>query len=273
MASNLNIPIQSSTIIVIRDSAQGIEVLMTERNPQMEFGAGALVFPGGKVETEDTRENHTIIDYVLGGLEVSKITALRELFEETGLLYAVTKVKKLVTTNIQEILVQKFKKSLNQSGKTFAQLLRKEDLTLDLSQLLFVGHWITPEISPQRFNTKFFLTEAPTGQSLFLDKNEVVTADWLTPMQIIEREKKGTVTLMFPTKLNILKLARFKTVKEALLPQNWHPVIEVTPYTIKRRGERWLTIPPNAGYEFFEVKESDIFEFAGIRNAGKQKKL
>ncbi len=168
-------PRAASTILLLRESSaldarQGIEVFMMVRHYQIDFNSGALVFPGGSVDKDD----HEIIAnpslYSGGdGLDAAelsfRIAAIRETFEESGILLARSKgSRSLVDARRAREIEAASRAALCESKTTFAKILTDNAIVLALDELLPYAHWITPEGMPKRFDTWFFLAAAPPEQ-------------------------------------------------------------------------------------------------------------
>jgi hypothetical protein len=129
------------------------------------------------------------------------------------------------------------------------------------------AHWITPEPVPKRFDTHFFLVTAPMVQLGAHDGGESVEGVWITPRQALSEGEAGVRTLVFATRMNLGKLARYRTVAEAVEATRARPVVTVTP-KVKRTAEgRWLQIPAEADYGVTEVfvEEGSRFGMPAIR--------
>lgn len=212
----------AATILLLRDGAEGLEVFMVVRNRAIDFAGGALVFPGGRVEAADA---------TLG--EPFRIAAIREAFEESGILLA---------RRGGEWLAEH---SLPRDGD-FHALLAEHALVPAVDALVPYAHWITPADMPKRFDTHFFLAEAPAQQIALHDGGEAVESVWISPGRALAEAEAGVRVLVFATKLNLVKLARFRSVAEALAGAG--PVVTVCPEPFERDGQTWLRIPAEAGY-------------------------
>src|SRR5882672_6544629 len=148
---------RASTILLVRDHPS-FEVLMVKRHEKMAFAAGALVFPGGKIDPQDDDPKWT--DHTAGWNDIPpdhralRIGALRELFEETGILFA---VRQDGTSWNASIDVTRARAALCAGETTFLSMVREAAATLDLAGMVLFAHWITPESMPKRFDTFFFV--------------------------------------------------------------------------------------------------------------------
>jgi 8-oxo-dGTP pyrophosphatase MutT (NUDIX family) len=213
----------ASTILLLRDGADGLEVFMVVRNRQIDFAGGAMVFPGGRVDETDA---------ALG--EPFRVAAIREAFEETGVLLARRGDAMLGAHDLPRDV-------------PFGALLAEHGLAPATDVLRHFAHWITPADMPKRFDTHFFVAEAPREQVALHDGGEAVEGLWLDPAAAVRAGDEGRATLVFATRLNLLKLARHRCVADALADDA--PVVTVQPEPFRNAdGETWLRIPDNAGY-------------------------
>ena len=233
-------PRLASTVLLVRDRPGGIEVFMVERHHQIDFATGALVFPGGKVDPADADARLTArCPESLAADETARtlrIAAIRETFEECGVL--------LARTRGGESLVDSPK-----AGETFAELVERDDLLLACDCLLPFAHWITPAIVPKRFDTHFFMAAAPEHQLALHDGHESVDSVWITPRAALGAAESGQRTVIYPTLMNLLRLAESRDVAGALAAARRQPVVTVQPAITRRAdGKAELQIPGAAGY-------------------------
>ena len=141
------------------------------------------------------------------------------------------------------------------AGKmTFLDLVRSERLRLATDLMVPFAHWITPESQPKRFDTHFLLVAAPVEQLGAHDGGESVEGFWIAPQQALRDAEAGTRTLVFPTHMNLTKLARYATVAEAMAAARASPVVTVMPQVERLSGgRRRLRIPAEAGYGVSEI--------------------
>lgn len=243
-------PLPAATILLLRDGPSGVEVFMVKRHHQIDFVAGALVFPGGRVDKGDSEA--ALRDHADGGSEWNDemralgAAAIREAFEESGILLARDATTgELVTAERLERL-QKFRAALEKREVSLADLLKGEGLRLAYDHLVHFAHWITPANMPKRFDTHFFLAESPVGHEGSHDGRESVDSIWITPQNAIEDRKKWNV--IFPTKCNLMKLAESHTLREALDRARATTPLPVTPWVEQGPEGQVLRIRSDAGY-------------------------
>src|SRR6201991_2855905 len=217
-------PRPASTILLLRDDAarKEIEVFMMVRHYEIDFNSGALVFPGGSVDKGD---NEIIADPSLysGGEgmqadELSfRIAAIRETFEESGILLARPKGSKaLVDAKRASEIEAAHRADLCEGKITFLKVLTDNGMLLALDELVPYAHWITPEGMPKRFDTWFFLAAAPPDQLGAHDGKESTDSIWVSPREALAGGESGRFKLPFPTTRNLIKLGKQASVKEAL---------------------------------------------------------
>lgn len=252
-------PIPSSTIVIARDkpSSIGIEIFMVVRHHQIDFASGALVFPGGKVSESDFDAD--LNRQVVSGPKPNKeqlplmVAAIREAFEESGILFArPTENGPLVTNDIAEKL-KPYRAQLEKNQCGIAEFIRKENLHLALDELHHFAHWVTPDIAPKRFDTHFYLARAPEGHLGSHDGQESVDSTWISPQEALSNADEGKLKVIFPTRMNLMRLAQYASVEEAIAATNQHQVVTVMPWTEEKEAGTMLCIPENAGYETTEM--------------------
>jgi 8-oxo-dGTP pyrophosphatase MutT (NUDIX family) len=239
------IPRPAATLLLLRDGIDGLEVLMTVRHEAAGFAAGALVFPGGKVDAADRAlaaccpAGEALDESAL----ILRIAAIRETFEECGILLA-REAGGLLSAEALAAL-------LGRHGATaagFAALAAAAGLQLATDHLVPFAHWITPVDQPRRFDTHFFLAPAVPGQIAAHDGREAVDAVWTTPAAVLAGAEAGRVKLVFATRMNLIKLARSDTVAGALAASRREAIVTVTPVIEKTDAGPFIHIPEAAGY-------------------------
>ncbi len=257
--SEIATPRPAATIMLIREINQALEVFMVVRHHQIDFASGALVFPGGKVDDQDyDREllNYcTIIDQAEQAPLM--IAAIREAFEESGVLLArCTDSNELVGGNLIQSL-QPLRQQLVKGDITFIEILKENQLILACDQLLPFAHWITPEPMPKRFDTHFYLALAPKDQFAAHDGQESVDSVWIQPQQAITEASEDKWKIIFPTRMNLEKLATFESVSIASQKLPSMPVT-VLPKIEARDDTVVLKIPAEAGYSITEASIKEL---------------
>ena len=256
-------PRDASTILLLRDAAAGseIEVFMMVRHYEIDFNSGALVFPGGSVDKND-KEIIARPELYSGGEGLDeaglsfRIAAIRETFEESGILLARPKGSKALVDAKRASEIEAAHRTALCNGKTtFLKVLDDNGLRLALDELVPYAHWITPVGMPKRFDTWFFLAAAPPEQIGAHDGRESTDSIWLSPREALAGGESGRFKLPFPTTRNLIKLGKQPNVRAALDDVRGKPIVTVMPVMTKLNGGRQLRIPLEAGYdgEVFEV--------------------
>ncbi len=250
----------ASTVAILRDGAKGIEVFMVVRHHEIDFASGAIVFPGGKVDAQDATDDwkELAAEAPSEPERAFFVAAGRETFEEAGLVLARQRgTADLVDATSADRLVAAHRARRLKGAVSVVDILRGEELTLALDLMVPFAHWVTPEPMPKRFDTHFFLIAAPVSQLGAHDGAESVEGLWIAPGQALAEAEAGARTLVFATRMNLAKLARYSTVAEAVAATRARPVVTVVP-KVKRTPEgRWLQIPAEADYGVTEVFVGD----------------
>ncbi|MDR3486302.1 MAG: NUDIX hydrolase [Bradyrhizobium sp.] len=265
MSAEAVVPRPASTILLLRDGAAGeIEVFMMVRHYEIDFNSGALVFPGGSVDKGDQEIIQNPQLYSGGeGLDASalsfRIAAIRETFEESGILLARPRGSKALIDGKRASEIEAAHRTELCEGKTtFRKVLTDSGILLALDELVPYAHWITPEGVPKRFDTWFFLAAAPPEQVGAHDGKESTDSIWLSPREALAGGESGRFKLPFPTTRNLIRLGKQPGVRAALGDAGGRPIVTVMPVVTKVNGGRQLRIPLEAGYdgELFEINAS-----------------
>ena len=252
MENSPNKLIPASTVLVIRDGIDDIEVFMVVRHHQIDFASGALVFPGGKVDKNDL--NPRLREYTISSNEINdqelsyRIAGIRECYEEADVLFAYEENNSDLISNERLRKLKKWRDKFNNKEGSMYDFAVEENIKFNLDDLIPFAHWITPEMMPKRFDTYFYIAEAPKDHIGSHDGKESVDSIWITPKQALADCDSKKRTIIFPTRMNLEKLSRFKTVKEALEKIKKETIITVEPKIEKNNDGVFLTIPENAGY-------------------------
>ena len=243
--------IPAATILIIRDGKHSLEVFMVKRHHQIDFVAGALVFPGGKLTVAD---NHDKLCQYADGIDAIDTSlhgfmagAIREAFEESGILFARPNGQTELVSGTRLIELASYRQRLETQEISLLEMLQREGLRLACDRLVHFAHWITPNIMPKRFDTHFFVAEAPVGQIGTHDGRESVDSLWISPHDAISDRKRWNV--IFPTKLNLMKLAKSGNVTAALKAARDSRPPTVIPWVEETPEGNVLRISDDAGYE------------------------
>ncbi len=240
----------AATILLVRDGEAAVEVFMVKRHHQIDFASGALVFPGGKLAPGDSDPRLRGLIDGADGYDDAELAlaacAIRECFEESGILLARRAGGGDLLDGAAVKALDSFRVPLNAEQLALADFLEANGLRLAADRLVRFARWITPDMMPKRFDTWFFIAAAPAGQLGAHDGYESVDSVWTTPEQAIAEPERWTV--IFPTRMNLLKLARSTSAEAALAAAAATPVVTVTPWVEPREGGAVLRIQPDAGY-------------------------
>jgi 8-oxo-dGTP pyrophosphatase MutT (NUDIX family) len=239
------VPIRpAATVMLVRDAsgesdAAGIEVFMLRRTLSAVFGSGMYVFPGGRVETSD-------------GADVDRAhrrAAIRECFEEAGVLLARDRDGRTVA---DDHAAMGSRLAIYDGTADLVDVCAQHDLTLDLDELVWVSHWITPVGEARRFDTRFYLVPAPHGQSSTHDDTETIASLWIDPRDALRRQTSGELRMMPPTIRSLQFLSEFDTVSEAMAGARAKdpPSVIVPRLRVSAEGEvLGVSLPDDADYD------------------------
>ena len=254
-------PLPAATVTLVRDGAQGLEVLMMRRNLQSGFVPGHHVFRGGAVDEHDGSEEvaplcaglddqnaSAILGVASGGLAYW-VAALREAFEEAGLLLAYSAGGEIIEL-VQPQAVERFsvhRRAIDDGMRTFAAVLGEENLRLATDRLVYFAHWITPVGRSRRYDTRFFIAEAPPSQEALSDRRETIDHVWITPGAALDKERRREFEMRLPTVRTLELFAQFERTASLLAAmRKLREVPAILPRPIGR--ERYL-LPGDPGYE------------------------
>ncbi|WP_448206265.1 NUDIX hydrolase [Azospirillum sp. sgz302134] len=247
----MNAPVEphpSACLILLRDGTDGLEVFMVQRHRDLRFAAGATVFPGGRLEPQDQDLNWRELSCPLTEDLPHRLAAVRETFEECGILLARPTPVEAGIAALREPSAQPFIERLSALGAEPAT-----------DALVPFARWITPEAVWRRFDTTFFLARAPSGQSVVVDGGEVVAGFWGTPRAILRAAETGQLSLVFATRMNLLRLAECRTVRHAMEEATrFHPLVPILPRPVETPSGPVLRIPDDAGYRVTEVPLDEV---------------
>lgn len=264
MATDIRPMRPASTVLLLRQSGDvGIEVFMMVRHYQIEFASGALVFPGGSVDEGDREiaQDATLYEGFKGSDSQTlafRVAAIRETFEESGILLARLRGESAIIPAMKaKAIADAHREALCAGTVSFAEIIVSNHLVLALDLLVPYAHWITPETMPKRFDTWFFLAEAPPEQLGAHDGRESTDSIWLSPKDALEGGVSGRFTLPFPTTRNLIRLGKQPGVAEAIDAARGMTIVTVMPSMSRVGDKRFLRIPAEAGYD------GELFEFEG----------
>ena len=239
--------IPAATLILVREPDEGLpELLMVERAGGMAFAAGALVFPGGRIDEADQRLSTEI------GIEAAAVAAIRETVEETAVPAGLSPLPDAPTAlEFQDQLV---------SDRSFGDLLKEHGLDLDASALTPFARWVPKFHAVRRFDTLFFIARCPPGDwQPRVIEGECAGAEWVTAADVLERDRSGVARLNFPTRRTLERLAQHGSFDEIRSDALAHELVPVTPWVEERDGERFITIPGDLGYPVTQERLDSVW--------------
>ncbi len=244
----------AATVILARPS---FEVYLARRSTSSAFAPNAFVFPGGTIEPQDASaatQRRTL------GLEPERVArefraeivadllsseppiegdaarallvaALRELFEEAGVLLARTAaMRPIVADAVEWERVNDERTRVRGGALAFADLLEAHDWYADARELTLFSHWITPPSEPRRYNTHFFFAAAPPEQAALPDAFEMHDGIWMAPSDALERHRRGEMHLVYPTIKHLERLSAFDSLDAALRFARSKPIVTIMPH-------------------------------------------
>lgn len=225
---------------------------MVRRHEDSAFG-DAYAFPGGVIDIEDTQiheycsglsedEANSRLGVDQGGLDYYS-AAVRELFEETGVLLA-------DLSSLDENAVA-IRDGLNNGSENWADVVARNELQLNCDQLFYFSHWITPPVRPKRYSTRFFLSLLPPGQDALHCGGELKDSCWATATDMLAAGRRGEAILHFPTVKTLESVARHQTLDRLLewarSAVEWG-ITSMIPMVITRNGEQEIVLPGDRDY-------------------------
>ncbi len=241
--SEVDVPIDeqpirpAATVIIARQAEPQFEIFMLRRTNRAVFAGGMYVFPGGRVDDHDGSSEyeglytgpapHQAGQQSALGEEWQKywLTGIRETFEESGFMLAYDANGEVFSYD--EAIDERFndyRNALHAGNLTLAEICRKESLTLAIDLIHFFNRWITPPGRPRRFDTRFFITEAPPSQTGVHDGHETVDSLWISPSEALERHSKDEFGLMRVTERQLQTFNQFQNLDDfiEMAKQNNH---------------------------------------------------
>jgi 8-oxo-dGTP pyrophosphatase MutT (NUDIX family) len=233
--------IPAATVVVFRRAANGgpPELLMLRRSTEMRFAGGAAVFPGGRIDPADRD-----LAQQLGLAErfdqaAARLAGIRETLEESGLVIGVEQpVRADEARAARELLLQ---------SSALGPVLERHGWALDLARLIQFARWC-PRWEGA-FDTRFFLADLGTGAvDVTVDATENSELFWASAARALEMADAGEISVIFPTRRNLERLAQFASFAEARAHAEMIPLRTISPRQEERDGEMHLVIPEGLGY-------------------------
>ena len=252
----------SATVVLVREGESDPEILMVRRKAGDAFG-DSYAFPGGVVDDDESQaqafcrgttaeQADAELGLPSGGLDFYS-AAVRELFEETGVLLARDSQGDWAFSGNPdaESLLRELRGQLDDGVLPWAEILRTHDLCIACDALHYFSFWETPVRLPKRWAARFFLAEMPPGQDAQHDGSEVTDSCWMTAADVLSVGKEGGMSLPFPTRTNLKKISEFRTVDELLSwasVQAAEGIAKIRPVILRDNGKTRFLIPGDPGY-------------------------
>ncbi|HZU12877.1 MAG TPA: hypothetical protein VFB58_08560 [Chloroflexota bacterium] len=261
--TNVAAPVDAATVMVVRHGVpvgESWQVYMVRRPVRSDFAADVFVFPGGKVDGSD--RDPALSDWVDGHPDQEnapdgrdewralRIAAVRELFEEAGVLMAHRPdepVVRLVGADAERF--DKYRRRLRAGDLTMLELAREENLRFALDRLKPFSRWITPETFPRRFDTRFFIALMPEHQTPIHDAEEATASVWIAPGDAVRRFRHRDFPLVFATERHLEQLAGFPSIEAVMAAEAEANLQPVMPKVVNRDGREEFLIPGDPGYD------------------------
>lgn len=257
----------AATVMVLREAEAGFEIFMVRRHQKSAFMANAYVYPGGKLDEADcTREAASCVvglDPTQAAARLGDVTSplkalglflagVRETFEEAGILLARRRGESepIDLTSDPDVAARfkGYRKALHEGSMSLSDLAKKEDLVLDLGQVGYFAHWITPYFEHRRFDTRFFVAIAPKHQRPLHDAVETTDSLWIRPEVALERYHQDDLFLSPPTLRTLEQLREFSSIESLLGSTAAGRPPAILPHLCDTDGEVCLVFPGNEAY-------------------------
>ncbi|MGC9323782.1 MAG: NUDIX hydrolase [Desulfomonilia bacterium] len=260
----------SSSVILLREPYR---VFLVQRERTQDFLAGFCVFPGGKMDVEDCDEDLLPLARGIDGAMAKALlhepeleegtamglffAAIRELFEEAGILLAYTGNGSPIEFS-EDGMKEKFSEyrtAIHQKELTLKELARQEHLTYAVDTLLPYSHWITPEPVKKRFDTRFFLARLPQGQKTDYDQVELMGYLWRTPDDILRQHYSAEIKLIPPTLRTIEDLGSFASIDQLYGDVRQRPLYPILPEPFVEDDGFGIKLPHDPEYTIEAYKQ------------------
>ena len=256
-------PRAAATVVLLRDAASSMEVLLLRRHAKASNMAGVYVFPGGKLDVADSNfDAATLLDQPHATMQAGLnepgtdaptasglyVAALREALEECGLLLAEAAGPSAQVDALRA-------RAMLRDGLPFCDMLAQLQLRLQTRQLAPWSRWITPlapSLGTRRFDTRFFVAQAPAGQTALHDNEETTDSVWLAPRAALEQYRDGRIDLAPPQIMSLAHLARHASVQGVLEAARRQLPPTVLPEAFDDNGVRVICYPGDALHSVHE---------------------
>jgi 8-oxo-dGTP pyrophosphatase MutT (NUDIX family) len=250
LADRLKDAIPAATLIAMRPAPDGgpDEILVVERAQKLAFAGGMIAFPGGRVEAQD----HALAASAVPGLPsaeaAARIAAIRETFEETGLLCGLAGPDETTGPAACDHIAAARREMLD--GAPFDALLADRGWVIDARALLPFARWCPPAgiTLARRFDARFYIVRAPAGAEVSPDRTENAAAFWARPSTLVGDNDAGRIKMVGPTRATLMRLAMGHGFADAKASAEQFPVREILPVVRHEGSESWAGVPAGHGY-------------------------
>lgn len=234
--------------MLLRPRAVGFEVFLLRRSAHSAFAPDAYVFPGGALDDDDStvEASERTLDAqperlqrefrgLVGPADAAAlcVAALRELFEEAGVLFA--------SSAASERAIEDGRARLRFGDARFSQVLHDLECRADIGALALFSRWITPPNEPRRYDTYFFIARMPADQTPVADADETHDGRWIAPSDALAAFERGDLHLVYPTIKHLERLTAFDDLDTLFAFTRSKPIVTVAPYTSPQNG---FKMPP-----------------------------
>lgn len=236
----MTVKIPAATLVVFRLNEGRTELLFVERSGTMNFAAGAIVFPGGRVDPGDRMLAERFPDLDPDDA-AARIAAIRETVEEAGTAIA-------IEGTIDAATIARLRQHLT-DGVVFADALAALHLEIRPERLVSFARWCPNDTERRTFDTRFYLAElSPDAAAATVDETENVRLFWSTAQGVLDASDAGRMKIIFPTRRNLERLAQYADFTTAALDAERVGAGLIVPWTDMRDGVLHLCIPSDQGY-------------------------
>lgn len=247
-------PKPAATVVLLRDGAAGVEAYLLRRVATMAFAAGMTVFPGGSVDVRDTdlpasafagcdlKRWSGLLSADLGLTAALVCAAVRETFEESGVMLAGRSGDDLVSDTATDDW-EADRLALLDRSLSLTALLERRQLVLRADLLRPWAHWITPEVEPRRYDTRFFVAALPPGQRTRDVGGEADRVSWRTPLDALRAAETGEVGMLPPTAFTLAELSVYGSVADILEAGSARDIRPVLPRLVVEADTVRLLLP------------------------------
>ncbi|MDR0479395.1 MAG: NUDIX domain-containing protein [Burkholderiaceae bacterium] len=253
-------PRDAASMVLLRDGAPGLQVLLLRRHGASDVLGGAWVFPGGKVDAADSAADALALldcapqqvaallaepDLTVEAAAGFFVAAARETFEESGVLLA-RRADGAIPSAVEVVAAL-----ADERAPAFAPLLARHGLRLDTQSCVPWSRWITPRqpsVMNKRFDTRFLLAVLPPGQDACADEHEITETRWLAPREALWLYARGEIDLVPPQIMSLLHLALYRDTAAALADARARGPYRIEPCPFDEAGQRTICYPGDPAY-------------------------